>query len=35
MNIPIDTALGCLKAGLSCLPAARAKKRPTVGSWRT
>ena len=35
MNIPIETARGYLKAGLSCLPAARAMKRPTVGSWKT
>ena len=34
MNIPIETAKGYLAAGLSCLPAARAMKRPTVGSWK-
>ena len=35
MNISVDTARGYLAAGLSCLPAARAMKRPTVGSWKT
>ena len=34
MRIPIETALGYLKAGLSCLPAVRAKKHPATGSWK-
>ena len=33
--ISIETATGYLKAGLSCLPAARAKKHPSIGSWKT
>ena len=34
-NISSETVLEYLAAGLSCLPAARAKKHPTVGSWKT
>ncbi len=34
-NISSETAQAYLAAGLSCLPAARAKKHPTVGSWKT
>ena len=33
--ISIETAVGYLNAGLSCLPAERAKKHPSVGSWKT
>ncbi len=33
--ISIETAVGYLDAGLSCLPAERAKKHPSVGSWKT
>ena len=33
--ISIETASGYLKAGLSCLPAARARKHPSIGSWKT
>ena len=33
--ISIETATGYLNAGLSCLPAARAKKHPSIGSWKT
>ena len=35
MTIPTETALACLNAGLSVLPAVKAKKRPAVGAWRT
>ena len=35
MVISVETAVGYLKAGLSVLPAVKAKKRPAVGSWRT
>ena len=35
MGISVETAVGYLKAGLSVLPAVKAKKRPAVGSWRT
>ena len=34
-NIPGAAALEYLAAGLSCLPASRSLKRPTVGSWKT
>ena len=34
-NFTIGDALGYLEAGLSVLPARRAEKRPSVGSWRT
>ena len=33
--ISIETAVGYLNAGLSCLPAERAKKHPSIGSWKT
>lgn len=33
--ISIETAVGYLDAGLSCLPAERAKKHPSIGSWKT
>ena len=33
-SIPIETALGYLEAGLSCLPAAREKKHPVCGAWK-
>ena len=33
--IPTGLAASYLAAGLSCLPAVRAQKRPAVGSWRT
>lgn len=32
--ISIETAVGYLNAGLSCLPAERAKKHPSIGSWK-
>ncbi len=35
MEIDIATALGYLSAGLSVLPAIRAEKHPSVGSWKT
>lgn len=33
-TISIDTAKAYLSANLSCLPAARDRKHPTVGSWK-
>lgn len=33
-TISIDTAKAYLTANLSCLPAARGRKHPTVGSWK-
>ena len=33
-TISIETALGYLKAGLSCLPATREKKHPACGAWK-
>ena len=33
--IPAETAQAYLAAGLSCLPASRAKKRPALGGWKT
>lgn len=35
MAISIETAVGYLKAGLSVLPAVKARKRPAVGAWKT
>ena len=35
MAIEIETAAGYLAAGLSVLPAIKAKKRPAIGSWKT
>ena len=32
--IPVATAMAYLAAGLSCLPAAKAKKHPAIGSWK-
>lgn len=32
--IPVATAMAYRAAGLSCLPAAKAKKRPAVGGWK-
>ena len=34
MNISIETAIGYLRAGLSCLPAARKRKHPVCGAWK-
>ena len=34
-TIPVATAMAYLAAGLSCLPAAKAKKRPAIGGWKT
>ena len=34
-TIPVATAMAYLAAGLSCLPAAKAKKRPSIGGWKT
>ncbi len=34
-SIPIETAACYLKAGLSVLPAIKARKRPAVGAWKT
>lgn len=33
-TIPVATAMAYLAAGLSCLPAAKAKKRPAIGGWK-
>ncbi len=33
-TIPVATAMAYLAAGLSCLPAAKAKKHPAIGSWK-
>ena len=33
--IPAETAAAYLKAGLSVLPAVKARKRPAVGAWKT
>lgn len=35
MPIPVETASAYLKAGLSVLPAVKARKRPAVGAWKT
>lgn len=35
MAIPVETASAYLKAGLSVLPAVKARKRPAVGAWKT
>ena len=32
--IPVATAMAYLAAGLSCLPAAKARKHPAIGSWK-
>ena len=32
--IPVATARAYLAAGLSCLPAAKARKHPAIGSWK-
>ena len=32
--IPAATAMAYLAAGLSCLPAAKARKHPAIGSWK-
>lgn len=34
-QIPVATAMAYLAAGLSCLPATKAKKRPSIGGWKT
>ena len=34
-SIPAETAAAYLKAGLSVLPAVKARKRPAVGAWKT
>ena len=34
-TIPVATAMAYLAAGLSCLPAAKARKRPSIGGWKT
>jgi len=34
-TIPVATAMAYLAAGLSCLPATKAKKRPAIGGWKT
>ena len=34
-SIPVETAAAYLKAGLSVLPAVKARKRPAVGAWKT
>ena len=34
-TIPVATAMAYLAAGLSCLPAVKAKKRPAIGGWKT
>ena len=34
-SIPVETAAAYLKAGLSVLPAIKARKRPAVGAWKT
>src|SRR5574344_520017 len=34
-NVTVELAKSYLSAGLSVLPAARQKKRPSVGSWKT
>ena len=34
-NISIETAEAYRAAGLACLPAAKAKKRPAIGGWKT
>ena len=31
---PVATAMAYLAAGLSCLPAAKARKHPAIGSWK-
>ena len=33
-TIPAATAMAYLAAGLSCLPATKAKKHPAIGSWK-
>ena len=32
--IPVATAMAYLAAGLSCLPAAKVRKHPAIGSWK-
>ncbi len=32
--IPVATAMAYLAAGLSCLPATKARKHPAIGSWK-
>ena len=34
-QIPVATAMAYLAAGLSCLPASKARKHPAIGSWKT
>ena len=34
-NISVETAEAYRAAGLSCLPARKAKKRPAIGGWKT
>lgn len=33
-TIPVATAMAYLAAGLSCLPATKARKHPVIGSWK-
>ena len=33
-QIPVATAMAYLAAGLSCLPATKARKHPAIGSWK-
>ena len=33
-TIPVTTAMAYLAAGLSCLPATKARKHPAIGSWK-
>ena len=33
-TIPVATAMAYLAAGLSCLPATKARKHPAIGSWK-
>lgn len=33
-TIPVATAMAYLAAGLSCLPASKARKHPAIGSWK-
>ena len=34
-KVPIELAESYRKAGLAALPAAKAKKRPSIGGWKT
>ncbi len=34
-KVPIELAVSYRKAGLAALPAAKAKKRPSIGGWKT